>query len=103
RAPDCSNVKRDPLLPLPVSVFGKTNRPRLRDTFEPRGDVHAIPHQIAVALLHDVPAVDADATLDAALGRKRRVAFDHAALHFDGAPPRVDPAAELDDRDVASA
>ena len=38
---------------------------------------------------------------NAALGRKTRVAFDHAVLHLDGAAHGVDNAAELDDAPVA--
>ena len=70
---------------------------------EPRGDVDAVAHQIAVALLDDVAEMNADAKLDAALGRHAGVALDHAVLDFDGAAHRVDHAAELDDGAVAGA
>ena len=47
--------------------------------------------------------MDADAELDALVGRHAGVALDHAVLHFDRAAHRVDHAAELDDRAVAGA
>ena len=75
----------EPPLHLPVGVLGKTDRARLRDALEPRGDIDAVAHQIAVALLDDVAEMNADAELDAALGRQAGVALDHAVLHFDRA------------------
>jgi hypothetical protein len=47
--------------------------------------------------------VDADAKLDAALGRQAGVALDHPILHFDGAAHGIDDTAELDDASVAGA
>ena len=48
--------------------IGDADAPRLRQCLKPRGDVDAIPEQVAV--LHDnVTDVDADAEHDAALGR----------------------------------
>src|ERR1700692_1273907 len=47
--------------------------------------------------------MDADAELDTALGRKARIALDHSVLQLDGAAHRVDHAAELNQRSVASA
>ena len=47
--------------------------------------------------------MDADAELDAALGRQAGVALDHAVLHLDGAAHGVDHAAELDKDAVAGA
>ena len=47
--------------------------------------------------------MNADAELDAALGRQARVALDEAVLHFDRAAHRVDHAAELDETAVAGA
>ena len=66
-----------------------------------RGDVDAVAHQVAVGLLDDVAQMDADAELDAALGRQAGVALDQAVLHFDRAAHRVDHAAELDEAAVA--
>jgi len=47
--------------------------------------------------------MDADAELDAALGRKAGVALDHPILHLDGAAHGVDDAAELYETSVAGA
>jgi hypothetical protein len=47
--------------------------------------------------------MNADAELDAALGRHAGVALDHAVLHFDGAAHGVNDAAELDQDAVAGA
>ena len=88
---------------LPIGVLGETDRARLGDALQPRGDVDAVAHQIAVALLDDVAEMDADAKLDALVGRDARVALDHGVLHFDRAAHRVDDAAELDDAAVAGA
>ena len=88
---------------LPVGVLGQTNPAGLRHAFEPRGDVDAVAHEIAVALLDHVANVDSDAKFDAALRRKVGVASDHRVLHFVRAADRVHDAAELDDRPVPGA
>jgi hypothetical protein len=59
--------------------------------------------QVAVALLDDVAKVDANAELDAALGRKAGVALDHAVLYLDSAANGIDHAPKLDDDAVAGA
>ena len=48
--------------------------------------------QVAVAFLDNVPQLDANPKLDAALGRQTRAALDHAVLQFDGAAHGVDDA-----------
>ena len=58
-------------------------------------------HEIAVGLLDHVAEMDADAKLDAALGRHAGVALDKAALHLDGAAHGIDHAAKLDQAAVA--
>ena len=93
----------EPALDLTIGVLGEADRARLSDAFESRGDIDAVAHQVAVALLDDVAEMDADAKLDAPLRRHTSVAFDHAVLDFDGAAHRVDDAAELDERAVAGA
>ena len=82
---------------MPIGVFRKADCAGLGDTFQSRGDIDAVAHQIAVALLDHIAEMDADAELDAALGRKAGVALDHAVLHLDGAAHGVDHAAELND------
>jgi len=86
---------------LPIRVLRKANPARLADAFQSRGDIHTIAHQVAVALLDDVAEVDADAKLDALVGRDLGVALDHRPLDFNGAVHCVDDAAELDDAAVA--
>jgi hypothetical protein len=60
-------------------------------------------HEIAVALFDDVPQMDADAELDAALPSHAGVTLDHGILHLDGAAHGVDDAAEFDQGAVARA
>ena len=100
---EIAHGKIEPRLHLPIGVFRETDGAGLRDTFQPRGDVDAVAHQVAVALLDHVAEMNADAELDAALGRKAGVALDHAVLHLDGAAHGVDHAAELDETSVAGA
>ena len=95
--------KIEPRLHLPIGVLGKTDGAGLGDAFQSRGDIDAVAHQIAVALLDHVAEMDADAELDAALGRKAGVALDHTVLHLDGAAHGIDHAAELNDGSVAGA
>ena len=91
------------MLDLTIGVLGKTNGSRLGETLEPRGDIDAVAHEIAVALLNNVAEVNADAKVNALFGRQTHVALDHAGLHLDRAAHRIDHAAELDDRAVAGA
>ena len=93
----------EPRLHLPIGIFGEADSARLGDPFQPRGDIDAVAHQVAVALLDHIAEMDADAKLDAALGRKTGVALDHAVLHLDGAAHGVDHAAELNEASVAGA
>ena len=86
---------------LPVGVLGKADRARLGDAFQPRGNVDAIAHQVAVALLDHVAEMNANSKLNPPLGRKAGVALNHAGLHLDGAAHRVDYAAELNDDTIA--
>ena len=86
-----------PSLDLPICLLGKTDRARLANALEPRGNIDAVAHEIAIALLDDVAQMNSDAELDPALGRQAGVALDEAALHLDRAAHRVDDAAKLDD------
>ena len=88
---------------MPIGVFGKTDRAGLGDSFEARGDIDAVAHQVAVALLDHVAQMDADAEHDPAFGRHAGVALDEAVLHLDRAAHGVDHAAELDEAAVAGA
>ena len=93
----------EPPLDLPIGVLGQTDRAGLGDALQPRGDIDAVAHQVAVALLDHVAEMNADAEFDAALGWQAGVALDHAVLHFDRAAHRVDHAAKLDEAAVAGA
>ena len=84
-------------------MFGQTDRARLGDTFQPRRDVDAVAHQVAVALLDDVAQMNADPEHDALIGRHSDVALDHRVLNCDRAPHRFDDAAEFDQSPVAGA
>ena len=86
---------------LPIGVLGKTDAARISNAFKTRGDVDAVAHQVAVALLDHIAEMDADPELDATLGRQASVALDHAVLHLDGAADGIDHAAELDEDAVA--
>ena len=59
---------------LAVGVLGKTDTARISNAFKARGNVDAVAHQVAIALLDHVAQMDADAELDATLRRKTRVA-----------------------------
>ena len=93
----------EPPLDLPIGLFGKTDRSGLGDAFETRGDIDAVAHQVAVALLDHIGDVDTDPKHDLTVLGHSGVAPDHRVLHFDGAPDGVDCAAELDDVSVAGA
>ena len=93
----------EPALHLTIGVLGQADRPRFGDTLQPRGDIDAVAHQIAVGLLDNVAEMNADAKFDALVERDPCVALDHGVLHFDCAAHRVDDAAKLDDAAVAGA
>ena len=90
-------------LHLTIGVLRQADRAGFADAFEPRRDIDAVAHQVAVALLDDVAQMNADAEFDAFFRRHASVALDHAVLDLDRAADRVDHATELDDRTVASA
>ena len=72
----------EPPLHLPVGVVGDANPARLGDALQACGDIDAIAHQIAVALLDDVADMDADAEFNALVGRDLGVALGHRPLDF---------------------
>ena len=91
----------EPPLDLPIRLLGETDAARLANALEPCGDVDAIAHQVAVALLDDVAQMYPNAKHDAALGRNASVTLNHAVLHFDRAAHRVHHAAELNNGSIA--
>ena len=88
---------------LPVGVLRQADRPGLGDAFETRGDIDAVAHKVAIALLDHVAEMNADAELDAALGRKAGVALGQPMLQLDPAAHGVNDAAKFDDGAVARA
>jgi hypothetical protein len=94
---EIANFEIETPLHLPVGLLGETDRARLGDALEPRRNI------VAVALLDNVADMDADAELDAFVGRDAHIALGHAGLHFDRAAHRVNHAAELNDYSVAGA
>ena len=73
---------------------------RLGQPFEAGGNIDAIAKDVAI-LDDDVTDIDADAQLDAVLGRRAGVAPGHFVLHFDGTAQCIHHAGELDQEPVA--
>ena len=85
----------EPTLDLTIGVLGHADCAGLGDALQARGDINAVAHQIAVALLDHVAQVNADAELNSAVRRHARISFDETMLHFDRATHRVDHAAKF--------
>jgi hypothetical protein len=60
---EVGDLEVEPTLHLPVGLLGKTDRARLGDAFQSRGDVDPVAHEVAVFLFDHVAEVDADAIL----------------------------------------
>ena len=88
----------EPPLDLPIGLLGKADCAGLGDALNPRRDIDAVAHEIAVGLLDDVAQMNANAEFDAPIFSHAGVALDHAVLHLDRATHRVDDAAKLDER-----
>ena len=88
---------------LAIGILRKADTPRISDAFKTGGNIDAIAHQVAVALLDHIAQVDANAELDTTLRRQASVAFDHAVLHLDGAAHGVNHAAELNEDAISGA
>jgi hypothetical protein len=103
---DCTQIAHgeiEPRLHLPIGIFGQTDGAGLSDTLQSCGNIDAVAHQIAVALLNHIAQMDTDSKLDATFGWKAGIALDHAVLHLDGAAHGVNHAAELNDGSIAGA
>ena len=91
---EIADCETEPAFDVAVGVLGQTDRTGLCDPLEPRGDVDAVAHEVAVALLDDIAEMNANPKLDALLGRHRHaVALDHRCLDFDRAAYSADHAA----------
>src|SRR5215831_4204699 len=73
---------------------------RLGQSFEPCCDIDPVAKDVAI-LDDDVTDIDADAKLDAIVGRHPGVAPGHLALHLDGAAQRIHHTAKFDEQPVA--
>ena len=100
---EIGNLEFEPPPHLPIGLLGETDRAGRRDAFQPRRDIHAVAHQIAVAFLNNVAEMDANSKVNTTLGGQTGVSLNHAVLHLDRASNRVHDAAEFDERPVASA
>src|SRR6202011_4016766 len=103
RRAQISEREIEPPLDLSVGVLGQADRPGLGDAFKARGDIDAVAHEIAVALLDHVAEMDADPKFDALVRRDLSVALDHRPLDFNGAIHRVYDTPELDNCAIAGA
>ena len=100
---EIGDLHLEPAAHLPIGVLRKTNCARLGDALKPRGDIDAVAHQVAVALLDDVADMNADAELDSPVLGHAGVALDEAVLNLDRATDRVHDAAKLDNASIAGA
>ena len=100
---EIADLKIEPPFHLTIGVLGEADRPGLGDALQPRGDIDAVAHEVAVAFLDHVAEMDADPKFDALVGRDLSVALDHRSLDFNGAFHRVDDTPELDNRAIAGA
>ncbi|MBB3134466.1 hypothetical protein FHS26_002196 [Rhizobium pisi] len=90
-------------LHLAISVFGETDGARLGNALQPGGNIDAVTHQIAIALLHDIAEMDPDPEFDAVVRLDTGIALDHGRLYFDRATHGIDNAAEFDEASVSGA
>ena len=88
---------------LVVGGRRETDAAWLANALEPRRDVDAVAHQVAVGLLDHVAEMDPDPQYDASFSGNAFVAIGEAALHLDRAARRLDHAAKLRDHAVAGA
>jgi hypothetical protein len=85
---------------LPVNVIGHANAAGLRDAFQPRCDIHAVPQDV-VAIDQHITQVDADAKQHASLFRHIAIALSHEILDYDGAINGGDDRRELQEHTVS--
>src|SRR5262249_30281400 len=76
-----------------------TDPARFGQSFEAGRDINAVAKDVAI-LDDNVADIDADAEVDAAIGRRAGVAPGHLALHLDSAAQCIHDAAKLDERAV---
>ena len=103
RRPKIGSLEIEPRLHLAVGILRKADRAGPGDSFQPRGDIDAVAHEVPVALLDHIADVNADAEFNSPLGRHAGVALNEAVLQLDRAAHSIHHTAELDDRAVARA
>ena len=103
RRPKIGSLEIEPRLHLAVGVLRKADRAGPGDFFQPRGDIDAVAHEVAVALLDHIADVNADAEFNSPLGRHAGVALNEAVLQLDRAAHSIDDAPKLDDDPIAGA
>ena len=101
--PEINKAFPDPITYLAVGIVGKTNTPRISNPFEARCNIDTVAHHVTIAFRDHIAEMNADAELDATLGRKPRNALDHAVLHLNGAADGIDHASELDENPISRA
>jgi hypothetical protein len=57
--------KIEPRFDLPIGLLRETDRAGFGDTFQSRGDINAIPHEVAVTLLDHIAQMNTDASAQA--------------------------------------
>ena len=72
---EVSDLEIEPSLHLPVGLLGQADRAGVGDALQPRGDIDAVAHQIAVGFLDHIAEMDADAILDALIWWHASIAF----------------------------
>ena len=73
----------EPPLQLAIKVLRHAEGAGCANTLQPRGDIDAGAHEVAVGLFDHVAQMRADAKFNPPVGRDARVALDHSGLHFD--------------------
>ena len=77
-------------------MFRETDRAGLGDSFQARGYIDSVAHQVTVALLDHIANMNANPEFNTAIFRYAGVAVDHRVLNLDGAAHGIDHAAKLD-------
>ena len=103
RWPEIGDREIEPPSHLPKGILGQADRAGLGDSFQPRRDIDAVAHQIAVALLDDVAEMDADPKHNPLIFGGPDIPFGHRVLQRNRAAHRFDDASEFDQRPVAGA
>ena len=83
-----------------MNSSGYANPARLGERFEPRSDIDPVAEDVAV-LDDDISLMDADAQLDAVIGRSVDAPAANFPLDLDSAAECIDDAGKFDEESVA--